>query len=160
MRETKQKQIGERGHIYHVTQFGARHGGRVLVRLLKMAGGAIGEALQGADDLDMSVAGKVIANLADTVSEGDYDYLIDTFAKVSAVEIEGKPVPLHNEGVLDVHFAGAYVELGQWLAFAIEVNFGNFFDAAGIVKAKAASGRPASASVAQAEASPSISQNT
>lgn len=161
MRETKQKTIGDRGHVYHVTQFGAREGGRVLVRLLKMAGGAIGEAMQGADDLDLSVAGKVIANLAETVSEADYDYLVDTFAKTSAVDIDGKTIPLHTEGVLDVHFAGSYVELGQWIAFAIEVNFGNFFGAAGIAKAKeAVSGRPASTPQEQAGALPSISPNT
>jgi len=159
MRKTKQKRIGGRGYVYHVTQFGAREGGHVLVRLLKILGGSVGEALQGATDFDMGVVGKVIANLATTVDEKDLDYLVDTFAKTTSVEIEGKPVPLTAEGVLDVHFAGEYTELSQWLAFAVEANFGDFFGAAGILKAKA-SDLPVSAVSSADGSSPSISPNT
>jgi hypothetical protein len=158
MRETKHKTIGDRGNVYHVTQFGARHGGRVLVRLLKMIGGAAGEALKSEGDFDMNVVGNVVANLAETVSENDFDYLCDTFAVATEVEINGKSVPLSTEGVFDVHFAGAYIELGQWLLFAVEVNFGSFLGAGGILKRATDGARPASAAAANAaSASPSIS---
>jgi len=158
MRETKAKQIGDRGVTYHVTQFGARHGGRVLVRLLKMVGGAAGEALKSDGDFDMQAVGNVVANLAESVSEDDFDYLCDTFSKTTAIEVDGKTMPLTTEGLFDLHFAGAYLELGQWLLFAVEANFGSFLDAGGIVR-KAANDLPASASKAGA-ASPSISPNT
>jgi len=143
MRETKEKQIGDRGYVYHVTQFGAKEGGRVLVRLGKMIGSAAGEAIKrGGSDFDMATVGGMIANLAETVSEADFDFLCDTFAKASAVsggEFRS-PVSLTAEGVFDLHFAGAYPELGQWLLFAIEVNFGGFLAGSAIVqKVKAAS---------------------
>jgi hypothetical protein len=162
MRETKQKQIGDRGHVYHVTQFGARHGGRVLVRLLKMIGGAAGEALKSEGEFDMQAVGNVVANLAESVSENDFDFLCDTFAKTTSVEIEGKTIPLTTEGIFDLHFAGAYVELGQWLLFAVEVNFGGFLDAGGIVRtaAAAANDRRVSVEASKGAESQSISPTT
>jgi hypothetical protein len=164
MRETKERAIGTRGYVYHVTQFGAREGGRVLVRLLKLVGGAAGEAVQSEDDIDMGTIGKMIANLAESVSEADFDMLVDTFMKTTHVSGGDyrAPMPLAAEGVFDLHFAGAYAELGQWLLFAIEVNFGSFFGEAGIVRqAKAAvSARPVSAARIGDEVSRSKSPNT
>jgi len=132
MRETKQKQIGDRGYTYHVTQFGARHGGRVLVRLLKILGGAAGEAMQseGVQGFDPVLIGRLVANLAETAQEEDFDFLCDTFAK--AGQVSGgqypNPVPLSSDGLFDLHFAGAYKELGSFLLFAVEVNFGGFLE--------------------------------
>lgn len=174
MRETKAKEIGDRGYSYHVIQFGAREGGRVLVRLLKMLGGVAGTAIEGATldekeqaetalvSIGMSTAGKMLSNFAETVSEDDFDYLIDKFAPTTSVsggDFKGA-VPLSTEGVFDLHFAGAYPELGQWLLFAIEVNFGSFLGEGGILqKAKAmANVRPVSAAKA-ASASKSRSPN-
>ena len=138
MIETKQKQIGPRGYTYHVTQFGAKQGGRVLVRLLKMVGGAAGDAMGGVKDFDLSVIGKMVGNLAETVSEEDYDFLCDTFTPLSSVSggeyQAASGMPLSSEGVFDLHFAGAYQELGQWLLFCIEVNYGGFLGEGGIVQ--------------------------
>lgn len=140
MRETKQKQIGSRGFTYHATQFGSRQGGRVLVRLLKMIGGAAGEAIKGEAEgekgLDMATVGAMVANLATTASEKDFDYLCDTFITATSVSREGSGVllPLSDEGVFDLHFAGEYIELGQWLLFCIETNFGGFLGEGGIVQ--------------------------
>ena len=162
MRETKQKQIGTRGHTYHVTQFGARHGGRVLVRLLKMIGGAAGEAMKGdADGFDMRTVGGMVSNLAETVNEDDFDYLCDTFAKTTSIELDGKVVSLTTEGLFDLHFAGAYIELGQWLLFAVEVNFGGFLGEGGIVqRAKAVATAHQDSDGANAEPSQSTSPIT
>lgn len=168
MRETKQKQIGARGYTYHVTQFGAREGGRVIVRLLKMLGGALGSAVK-ADDaenavgFDVDAIGNVIANIAETVTEADFDFLVDTFAKCSSVSGGDyrAPAPLTTEGIFDLHFAGAYVELGEWLLFAIEVNFGSFLGESGLVRraSAATSARPVSAARAGSEPSKSRSPN-
>lgn len=139
MRETKSKQVGGRGYTYHVTQFGAREGGRVLVRLLKMIGGAAGEAMANdTEGFDMVVVGRMISNVAETVSEQDFDYLVDTFMKTTSVSggtYGDRQVPLGTDGVFDLHFAGAYQELGQWLLFAIETNFGGFLGEGGLVEA-------------------------
>lgn len=165
MRETKEKQIGSRGYRYHVIQFGAREGGRVLVRLLKMVGGAAGEAMAGGDDaldgFDLSTVGKMLGNLAETLSEDDFDYLVDKFAPATAVSggAYKAPMPLNTEGVFDLHFAGAYQELGQWLLFAVEVNFGGFLGEGGIVRKAGEAARDRRASSAKDEPSPSQSPN-
>ena len=178
MRDTQIKQLGSRGYSYHVNQFGAREGGRIGIRLMKMIGGVVGTAVEGAslqagDDgqvevdimsIGMGTVGKMITNLATTVSEADYDYLCDVFTKTSAVSggEYSEPMPLAAEGVFDLHFAGEYVELGQWLVFAIEVNFGRFFGEGGLIKkAQAvASARQVSAAKAgdkSASTSPKVS---
>jgi hypothetical protein len=155
MRETKEKQIGERGFVYHVTQFGAREGGRVLVRLLKMVGGAAGAAVESEQDFDMRTVGKIVSNLAESVSEEDFDTLVATFMKTTDVSggAYKTRAPLATDGLFDLHFAGAYGELGQWLMFAIEVNFGSFLGESGLVqKAKAAANaRPVSGAKAGSE---------
>lgn len=166
MRETKEKQIGTRGFRYHVIQFGAREGGRVLVRLLKMIGGAAGEAMAGGDDaldgFDLSTVGKMIGNLAETLNESDFDYLVDKFSAVTAVS-GGEytaPLQLNTEGVFDLHFAGEYQELGQWLLFCVEVNFGGFLEEGGIVqRAKAAASDRQASSANEDAPSKSISPN-
>jgi hypothetical protein len=136
MRETKTKAIGDRGYSYNVTQFGARQGGRVLVRLLKIVGGAAGEAMKsGGESFDMATIGKTVSSLASSVNESDFDWLCDTFAPTTSV-VGGSfsnPVPLSTEGLFDLHFAGAYAELALWITFAIEVNFGSFLPAGGLV---------------------------
>ncbi len=161
MRETKQKQIGD--YTYAVTQFGAKQGGRVMIRLLKIVGGAAGEAMKGDNEFDMSTVGSMITNLAETLQEDDFDYLCETFAAASTVQ-GGEfpnPIPLTTEGVFDLHFAGKYLELGQWLLFAVDANFG-FLGENGIVERakRAAIARRGSAQVDEANKSKSQSPNT
>lgn len=161
MRKTKEKQIGDRGYVYHVTQFGAREGGRIAIRLGKIFGGALGAAIKSDTERDV---GDMIAKAFDAVTEQDFDALIDTFAKCSAVsggDYKGQ-APLTAEGLFDLHFAGAYGELVQWLIFAFEVNFGSFLGEAGIVPSgkAAASDRPVSAARAGTAPSKSRSPNT
>ena len=135
MIETKQKQIGERGFTYHVTQLGARQGGRVLVRLLKMVGSAAGEAI-GSDekDFDLATVGRMVGSLAETASEEDFDFLCDTFLVGTSVQELGGPAVVPLKGIFDLHFAGEYQELGQWLFFCIEANYGGFLGEGGIVQ--------------------------
>jgi hypothetical protein len=130
MIKSEQKAIGDRGYTYTVRQFGAREGGRMLVFLGKLLGKPIGDAVSGGKSLDLETAGRVISGLADAVSEQDFDHLVNSFAKhtdVTGGTYGAKSLPLHTEGVLDLHFAGAYGELLQWLAFAVEANYASFF---------------------------------
>lgn len=134
MIKTENKAIGSRGYVYTVTQFGAREGGRMLVRLAKLLGKPIGEAMAGG--IDFKTAGNVVAQLAETLTEDEFDHLCTSFAgrsSVSGGSVEdqrfnygAKQVPLRDSAIFDLHFAGDYVELFQWLAFALEVNYGGF----------------------------------
>ena len=60
-----------------------------------------------------------------TLDEEDLTYFCDAFAeKTFVVQPDGKMPRLDN--VFDAHFAGHYIDLVQWLAFAVRVNFADF----------------------------------
>lgn len=131
------KTIGERGYSYTVQQFGAREGGRMLVRLGKLLGKPVGDAVSAGESLQLETVGRVISGLADSITEQDFDQLVDAFSKrtkVTGGEYGSKTIPLSTEGVLDLHFAGAYGELVSWLMFAIEVNYADFLSGLGGAK--------------------------
>lgn len=134
MLKSETKQIGDRGYSYTVEQFGARQGGRVLIRLAKMLGKPIGDAVSAGNELDVQTIGRLLAGLSASVNEADYDYLCDVFlakTHVSGGDYGARIVPLSTGGMFDLHFGGAYAELGEWILFAVEVNYGSFLAVAG-----------------------------
>lgn len=133
MLETKTRQIGE--YKYRCTQLGALKGRKVLVRLLKTVGPAL-------DGVSEGSVGSLLGKLASSLDEDTVDYLCDTMAARTEVELpSGKSVDL--AGIFELHFAGKYGEMVKWLAFAVEVNFSSFFsDLAKGVKPEADSSPP------------------
>lgn len=125
--EVKSKDIGK--HTYKVEQFGAKAGGRMLVRLAKMLGGAVGGAIEAGDEVDVAAIGKTLTGFAENIAESDYDYLCDAFSAKTRVTggVYGSKEPLLKD-FFDDHFAGNYVELGEWLYFCLEANYGSFLD--------------------------------
>jgi len=171
MIKTESKAIGDRGYTYTVQQFGAREGGRMLVRLAKLLGKPVGDAVSAGDVLDIRAAGAVIAGLADAISEDEFDHLCTSFGKRSTVsggngeqapqlQYGPKTIPLADGGIFDLHFAGAYVELVGWLAFALEVNYGSFLTVANAAKGDLLGSLRASNEAAAASGSPSPSPST
>jgi hypothetical protein len=106
LRKSESKVIGE--YTYNVTQLGAVTGSKVFLRVLKVLGPLVGA--------------KDVGALFDRLKEEDFTYLCEEFAKMSTVQLE-KGAPQLN-AIFDVHFAGKYGELIEWLRFCIEVNFG------------------------------------
>jgi len=113
MRETKTKEIG--GVTYAVRVFGALEGLRTMALLARTAGPlAVGEIADGLRGLNPD----------------DVVLLASAFAKETKIR-----VPVNFTGAthvdqdlpLDDHFAGKPTELLQWLAFAVEANYGPFF---------------------------------
>lgn len=153
MIDTKQKQIGARGHVYHVQQFGARQGGRILVRLMKTVAGAAGAAMGDAEEFDLATIGRTVGNLAESASEEDFDFLCESFVKVTKVEGGPYPGPLPLFGVFDDHFAGEYQELGEWLLFGIEANYGGFLGEGGLIQRAKQKAVELQASTAESKAS-------
>lgn len=174
MIKTESKEIGTRGYTYTVKQFGAREGGRMLVRLAKMLGKPVGDAVSAGESLDIRVAGSVIGGLAESVTEDEFDRLCTSFAKCSTVhggdaeqpaqlQYGRKAIPLSDSSIFDLHFAGAYVELVGWLMFALEVNFGSFLAVADAAKTDLLSGLRASDGAAESASplrSPPISKTS
>jgi len=162
MIKTEKKKLGSRGYTYAVRQFGAKQGGRVLVRLGKLLGKPIGDAVSAAESLDTETIGRLITGLAEALSETEYDFFVDAFAEhteVSGGEYQDKSIPLGAEGVFDLHFAGAYVELVEWLRFAVEVNYSSFFSGLGS-EAKDLAAALRVSKPAERGSSPSPSPNT
>lgn len=108
-----------------------------MVRLFKAIGPAASAAIDSRGNLDRNSLATIVHNLAGTLSEADFDYLCEAFASGSSVQVESKFVGLSEAGVFDLHFAGKYGDLLQWLWFCVEVNFGNFLGDMGIGKATA-----------------------
>lgn len=85
----------------------------------------------------MKVAGPVLeGNLdaaLDKLTEADFDYFCDLFAKTTQVhgpDMKEGAWPYLSD-IFAVHFAGRYLEMMRWLAFALGVNFSSFFGGIG-----------------------------
>jgi hypothetical protein len=125
--EVKERQIGD--YTYKVEQFGAKEGGKVLVRIAKILGVTVGGAVEAGQKLDAAVIGKLLSGFTDSITEADYDWLCDTFAnktRVTGGEYGAKEPKLKD--FFDSHFAGDYGDLALWLSFGFEANYGSFLD--------------------------------
>lgn len=125
-RKTEKKKIGETE--YEVQQFGARKGREVLFTLTTMLGPAAAGFLKGG----LSEGGilAAIQAFSETAKVEDFSRLCDEFASCTTVHlptITGQPLKVDLSKVFDDHFAGAYGDMLAWLAFAIGVNYSNFF---------------------------------
>lgn len=115
LRKTEQKQIG--ADTYEVTQMGAVKGSQVFVRLIRAIGPII-LAADKASDLRDALAG---------LKEEDVDYLIKAFSPYTLVQGKGE-----LDKIFDIHFAGKYGDMFQWLWASVEVNFGSFLGASAL----------------------------
>lgn len=118
------KKIG--AHVYGVRKLPAGVGLPVLAKLLNLIGPAIKEAQDG----DGRMA-RVVSGLLSNEKLGEQlQYFAEVFSKYSTVDTAGRSVEL--AGIYDLHFAGNYFELVQWLVFCFEVNHGSFLAEAGV----------------------------
>lgn len=131
--ESKTKSIN--GVEYTVTQLGAKEGRRLLTRLLKVAGPALGEAAKAGG------VGSALEKIALNLNPDDIDYFCETLERTTTVR-QGERNPRLSD-ISDLHFAGNYGDEAKWLVFAMEVNFGSFLALAGDLKS-AANESPAS----------------
>jgi hypothetical protein len=116
MRETKTVTIS--GVEYQITQLGAKQGRAVLARLLKILGPA-------------AEATNPVVELSKTVTEDELEFLCSTFAKVTQFSPEsGKLFLLADQ--FDLHFAGKYGEMFQWLWACLEANYATFLGGLGL----------------------------
>lgn len=127
MLETQRRDIG--GVTYEVRQLDAVRGRRVFMRFAKVVAPALG-ALKAAGKMapDEALA-HALGQLVNGVTEDDLDFFCDAFAPTTCM-VEGSKRP-ELAKCFELHFAGRYLELLQWLAFCFEVNFGTFFQKLG-----------------------------
>ena len=109
------------GCTYRVRALGGLTGRSVGLRLFRLAGSAFSA---GTKDL-----GAVFAKLAMSLGDDDLTYFCDVFATHTQIIKAGvKAAPtLDMPGIFDLHFAGNYLDMVNWLRFCVEVNFGSVF---------------------------------
>ena len=114
MRVSSSRAIGD--ITYTVTQLGAKQGRLVLARIARIVGAAAESATP-------------MAAFTQALSDDDFVFLCDTFAAMTTYHTSTEPSKEPALApVFDLHFAGKYAEMLQWLWFCVEVNFASFFD--------------------------------
>ncbi len=116
MRETKSSIIGK--YKYSVTQLGATDSRKVLMRITKVFGSGMG-------------AKEPIPRMLAALNDDDVQFLCDTFSAVTCVQMNEKQAPQLNT-IYEEHFAGNIMGQLKWLAFCVEVNFGDFLAEIGL----------------------------
>lgn len=122
----KQETVTIDGDEYEITQLGAIEGRRVLTKLLKLAGPALG-ALAGAGKLDETAIGAALTSAAEELDEATLDSLCETFGANSTVR-NGDRRPKLEAVVFDNHFAGRYMAMTKWLIACLKLNFADFLE--------------------------------
>lgn len=122
MLEAQTRDIGK--HTYTVTPLDAIKGRRAFVRLANAAAPVLSRASSPED---------LVGTLLSALSEKDVDHFCDLFGLTSTVTggDYGERTPLLTNNTFMNHFAGNYLDLLEWLAFCVEVNFGSFFTGIG-----------------------------
>lgn len=115
--QPQDKTIG--GSTYRVTPLVATQGRAVFVRLAKMLGSA---AAGGGEKGNLYES---LARVLENLNETDLAFISDAFARQTQLQMERGWVQLSD--AFDLHFAQRYLEMFQWLAFCLEVNYSGFF---------------------------------
>ena len=141
MLHTEEKQIGD--HTFKISQLGSREGRRILVRLIKLLGPALGEIVESRGNIEQAI-GAGLSDLARNITNDDLTDLCQTFGNSTEVIIEGKPVRLSID-FQEIFFAGRYGAMMKWLKACLEVNFADFTELLGATELslRAALGRKA-----------------
>lgn len=128
MIEVQEKEI--RGRTYRVAQLGSTLGRRTLTRLVQAIGPSLAELIKSeGEGIDLASTAGAIATFSRDLKDADLEYLCSTFAKVTEVQGEDADAWLPLDKHLDLHFAGKYGAMFEWLWFCLEVNYSDFFDA-------------------------------
>ncbi len=122
MRPPQTKEIS--GTKYTVTPLATSAGLKMLTLLLRVLGPSVKDIKSFGDMKTAVLAG--IGSLAERLEDVDVQTIVHTLAGSTKVGTDPNKQPLLS-AVFELHFAGDYLPLFQWLAFALEVNFGSFF---------------------------------
>ncbi len=114
------------GHTYKVRQLVATKGRLVLLTLARIAGPAAAMAASAKNK--EAVIGPVIEAVLSNLTPEDFTSVCNTFAESTDVVIDdekGRREPKLSN-IFDLHFAGRYEVMLEWLVFCVEVNFSSF----------------------------------
>lgn len=139
MRETKNKKIKET--TYYVTQLGSMEGRRVLLKLAKILTPlVIDKTITNKHELENKLENifirlvEGISRFVDNLSEEDFSYVMDVFIPTTSINLGGSDTITLDKEKADLHFAGKYLEMLEWLQFCIEVNYSDFLPDRGLIQ--------------------------
>jgi hypothetical protein len=122
MRKEKESIIN--GITFKVTQLGFAEGMELLTTLGRIIGPAI------SDPKKVSSSAAIIGDIISRLSFAELFSITDKLAKTTRIEREPGRWPVLEP---EVDLAGNYDLTLRWLKFALEVNFGDFFAAGGLL---------------------------
>lgn len=126
MRKSDRKEI--EGLHFEVTQLGFAKSRQVFVRLSKALGPALAAFLDGKQSLASVDLRGALVDLLDRLSEADLVAVSDALMTDAKVSRDGTKWPFLKDQAEEI-FAGRMLTYFQWLAFALEVNYSDFFGA-------------------------------
>ena len=121
------------GTFYLVRPLPCAAGYKAMLRLVKIAGPIIAQAIVGSDVKTGTARSESVAEaiglLASSIKDEDIGHFAKLFGESTMFSAEGSddpviPLKLDQQ---EMHFSGRYMAFFEWLMFAIEVNFGGFF---------------------------------
>lgn len=123
------------GVEYEVRMLPATRATKLLVKLGKMLGPAFAAIARGEGGIDREIDGALFAGavsaLFASADPDEVDAILKELAEVTLADGKGlRPI-------YDIHFAGKIGRLMKWAAFALQVQYEDFFGALGSVLAEA-----------------------
>lgn len=140
MQDVKEKKIGE--HTYRVRYLPPSKVLKIFSSLFKMLAPAFGKLVDGSlkdganvsDVLNREIKnisiGAAVEALVERWDDANVEALIRDLAIYSEVSTDGQRWPSVKD-VYEVHFTGRPKELFEWVYFALEMQFKDFFPASG-----------------------------
>lgn len=122
MREAQTKVID--GLEYTVTPLGAGAGLKMLAELLKMLGPVV-ENITVTKDVE-TLLRQAFGIVSEKLDGDAIERMARALSEQTRVRMPDGKQPVLATG-FDAHFAGNYMALGEFLVFALEVNFADFF---------------------------------
>lgn len=128
MQDTQTRDIDD--ITFRVEQLDVKTARAVFIRLTHLLGPSLAELGKLAGDgsildVDHTAALGVISKLLASATEEDLEYLVQVFMKKSKFKM---PEATGLVPLVDIAFTGRLLTMFKWLAFAIEVNYADFFD--------------------------------
>ncbi len=152
MRAPEKTTIG--AYTYEVTPLPAGQALKTLARLLRLLAPGLGH-VGSLRPAVMTLARITLGGLADALmrlSGDELDALCRELAEPTMVHGPGGAAPFKLAAQFDVHFQGEMLALGEWLGFAVAVNYGPLLLALGEKLPRATPSAPAAPAPAPAGA--------
>lgn len=126
------------GILFEVTPWGYDEASRAFTRLSKKCGPALAAIAQPGGSPDLARAAALALAQLD---EGDLPWISELLGKSTRYSTDGGATrPFLRKGEREALFSGRVMLALRWIAFGLEVNYGDFFAAFGDLRASAHEG--------------------